>query len=311
MIRGNNRYDLAAWLLAMDLETFGEHGSGKKRDDGPWLLNNLIYIQIPGEGYHAIPLQAVLSGLHEEEFPKVQLAESGSWSCLCRMKCEDIERQLSKRGLLKVYGEYLADFPARLDGVVRWRAPCSCTNNGNFDDNLWKIPFKAGLTQVLEGLTSIYDVCTEDVLNDPVAALNDYLSIKMKAVDKTISKSDLKGFIETHFRAGETSRESVSKVLRLMEGIFYAEAAQTSCGTYWNGPRKMEPMYNVVHAANGVRLFNEALPDNPELQKLGLGLEKALLLSDLENLKVYKETLDSTHEPEHCHVNDIMAVYGD
>jgi hypothetical protein len=192
---------------------------------------------------------------------------------------------------------------------VRWQAPCGCTNGWNFEANLWKIPFKVGLTRGLVDLHRIYEESTSDLLRDPMLALSDYINLKIKAIDRTLQKADLEGFIDEHFKGGMDGRHEVLSAITMMDGIYHMEAAQTSCATFHDNPYRLEPRYDVIHAANAMRLFVHVLPNNGALDRSNLCLEKALLLSNLDNLRTYWEAIDSGSNPEHTHIKEIMDFY--
>ena len=302
-IKGRNQHDHMSWVLTGDLERFGEHGSDEKdKKDAPWLLNNLVYFQIPNEGYRPWPFQALFTEYKKAHAPsKVNLSPTGSWSCLCKGSKEGVEKELARRGLLKDYQPYLERLPQNLDYLMRWCVPCGCTNHGNFHYNKWKIPFKSGMTNALVGLHSLYSQASEKIVSDPGAAAIDFMNIKVRALSGKLSKRDLDGFIQRNLK--HTDKGSLLQLFAMLEGIFHIEAAQTSCGTYWENPFRIEPGYNIKHAANSLKLFQQAGEDVKKVQdELGAALE----MSYPGNGSQFKEALDSKAKSEHSSLDKIM-----
>lgn len=317
LIRGHNGHDKLAWLLAMDLETFGEHGRDEReRKEGPWQLNNILYHQIPNEGYNSLPVQALFPLISPNELDSLSIAKNGSWSCLCKGTKEGLERELSKRGRLEAYKPYLEELPESLDGLLRWAAPCGCTNGGNFDANLWKLPFKSGLTEALKELHEIYSASTENLLKNPKEALEDYINLKLKAIDGEIRNRDVEEYELRNFRLNLVTEKRFYTILSMMEGIYHMEAAQTSCATYWESPRRLEPTYTLLHAANAFSLFEQANLGSiscesmeERLSDAKKELEHALYLADPQALATFRERQTSGKYKEHTHLDAITEKF--
>ncbi|MDD5086216.1 MAG: DUF3536 domain-containing protein [Candidatus Nanoarchaeia archaeon] len=338
-IKGKNKDDLSSWNLAMDIETFGEHGRDKKeKEDGPWWLNNLIYYQIPGAGYKISPIQSVLfsnnligGNKDISRLEDVLIKNSGSWSCLCERHIENIESELRKAGLIGEYGPYLENLPKEINGLLRWGLFCGCVNNGETEKSLWKLPFKSGLTSMLEELHGLYGDISKGVINKPFDALADYINVKIRAVGGNLKKSFLDNFVNKHFIFKR--EDDVKMFFYMAESIFHAEASQTSCGFYWENYDRLEPNYNTIHAANSIALFKEGLSYNKnkeylkKIEQISKNLEKDLEKTSKKAIKLYNDVLDGygkkdllefsyggdnklKFDPkEHTHIEKIVNLY--
>ncbi|MBN1502134.1 DUF3536 domain-containing protein [Candidatus Woesearchaeota archaeon] len=258
---------------SMDGETFGYHNV-----HGVALLSRLLREDIPGSQRAAVPLQAVMHSLHEDQWEQIALDDinpSGSWSC----QCETTLTNLLAAKIPEELKQYILSLGLANDisRLVRWFHPCKDAGTSDFDPLRWKIPLRAGLRNALVGLHELYTEATKGLLKNSDDALAEYINIKLRAIDGTIKKAHIDNFIDEHFRDRVPRHPELFRfVVTLMEGIYHAEAAQTSCATFWDKYCGLEPQYCVVHMSNAIALFKKVLRGRQLLGTVETEFEAAL-----------------------------------
>ncbi len=196
--------------LATDGESYGHHSKFGEMALA-WLFDHIQRT----ENLKIINYAAYLD-LFPPEF-EVRIIENSSWSCA--------------------------------HGVERWRSDCGCHVGGQPGWNqAWRKPFREGLDWVAGELASLFEAHGGDLLKDPWAARDDYISVLLNPVQEARD-----AFLDRHAARPLNGKEK-SEVLRLMESQLMSMFMFTSCGWFFDDISGLEPVQNMKYAARAMEL---------------------------------------------------------
>jgi alpha-amylase/alpha-mannosidase (GH57 family) len=173
---------------------------------------------------------------------------------------------------LTIYAEYLEKHPPTHEaqvhqasawscshGVDRWRRDCGCNSGGHPDWNQrWREPLRVALDWLREKLAACYEARAINLLKDPWAARNAYISVILDRSSESIER-----FFGQH--AGHPlNEEDETKALRLLEMQRHALLMFTSCGWFFDELSGIETVQIIQYAARAIQLaghFGETLEE--------------------------------------------------
>jgi alpha-amylase/alpha-mannosidase (GH57 family) len=174
---------------------------------------------------------------------------------------------IEKNNLAKLtnYGEYLEKHPPEYEaqihegsawscshGVGRWKEDCGCNSGGHGDWNQsWRGPLRNALDWLRDELAPLFESKAAELLRDPWAARNDYISIILDRSPENRAR----------FFAANANRELSDAdkitVLKLMELQRHAMLMYTSCGWFFDELSGIETVQVIQYAARVIQLANE------------------------------------------------------
>jgi alpha-amylase/alpha-mannosidase (GH57 family) len=191
---------------------------------------------------------------------------------------------IETKNLAKItnYGEYLEKYPPTYEveifentswscchGIDRWRQDCGCNTSAHPSWNqAWRAPLREVMDWLRDTIATKYEEKARQLLKDPWAARNEYISV---ILDR--SPENIQGFINKHAVRKLEEDERIT-VLKLMELQRHAMLMYTSCGWFFDDISGIETIQVIQYAGRVVQLAEELFGDQTESQFLEL-LEKA------------------------------------
>jgi len=254
-------------------EDFANRLLGAFTDDRDW--PQLVHIATDGESYG-----------HHHRFGDMALAYALNY----------IEsNQLAQ---LTNYGEYLERHPPThqveiiektswscFHGIDRWWSNCGCNSGGHPGWNqAWRTPLRDALDGLRDSLALPFEDRGRELLKDPWAARNDYLS-----VINDRSTENAERFFERH-AARPLNDADKTTVLKLLELQRHAMLMYTSCGWFFDELSGIETVQVIQFAARAVQLAQELFGDSLEAQFVEqLALAKSNLPEHGDGRRVYEK----------------------
>jgi alpha-amylase/alpha-mannosidase (GH57 family) len=254
-------------------EDFANRLLGAFTDDRDW--PQLVHIATDGESYG-----------HHHRFGDMALAYALNY----------IEsNQLAQ---LTNYGEYLERHPPThqveiiektswscFHGIDRWWSNCGC-NSGGYPgwNQAWRTPLRDALDGLRDSLALPFEDRGRELLKDPWAARNDYLS-----VINDRSTENAERFFDRHAARSLTDADKTT-VLKLLELQRHAMLMYTSCGWFFDELSGIETVQVIQFAARAVQLAQELFGDSLESQFVErLALAKSNLPEHSDGRQVYEK----------------------
>ena len=172
------------------------------------------------------------------------------------------------------YGEYLERHPAThqveiiektswscFHGIDRWWSNCGCNSGGHPGWNQeWRTPLRDALDKLRDSLGSPFDKQGRELLKDPWAARNDYLSV---IHDRSTENGE--GFFARHALRPLSAAE-MTTALKLLELQRHAMLMYTSCGWFFDELSGIETVQAMLFAGRAVQLSQDLFGDSLESQ---------------------------------------------
>jgi alpha-amylase/alpha-mannosidase (GH57 family) len=254
-------------------EDFANRLLGAFTDDRDW--PQLVHIATDGESYG-----------HHHRFGDMGLAYALNY----------IESNQLAR--LTNYGEYLERHPPThqveiieksswscFHGIDRWWSNCGCNSGGHPGWNQeWRTPLRDALDGLRDSLALPFEDRGRELLKDPWAARNDYLS-----VINDRSTENAQRFFDRH-AARPLNDLDKTTVLKLLELQRHAMLMYTSCGWFFDELSGIETVQVIQFAACAVQLAQELFGDSLESQFVErLALAKSNLPEHGDGRRVYEK----------------------
>jgi len=254
-------------------EDFANRLLGAFTDDRDW--PQLVHIATDGESYG-----------HHHRFGDMALAYTLNY----------IESNQLAR--LTNYGEYLERHPPThqveiiektswscFHGIDRWWSNCGCNSGGHPGWNqAWRTPLRDALDGLRDSLALPFEDRGRELLKDPWAARNDYLS-----VINDRSTENAERFFDRH-TARPLNDADKTTVLKLLELQRHAMLMYTSCGWFFDELSGIETVQVIQFAARAVQLAQELFGDSLEGQFVErLALAKSNLPEHGDGRRVYEK----------------------
>jgi alpha-amylase/alpha-mannosidase (GH57 family) len=172
------------------------------------------------------------------------------------------------------YGEYLERHPPThqveiiertswscFHGIERWRSDCGCNSGGHPDWNQqWRAPLRAALDGLRDSLILPFEKQGRQLLKDPWAARDDYLSVlhdrSMKNVEAFFARRAMR----------KLSPAETITALKLLELQRHALLMYTSCGWYFDELSGIETVQTMLFAGRSVQLGQDLFGDSVEAE---------------------------------------------
>jgi alpha-amylase/alpha-mannosidase (GH57 family) len=172
------------------------------------------------------------------------------------------------------YGEYLERHPPTYQveiiektswscfhGIDRWWSNCGCNSGGHPDWNQeWRTPLRDALDGLRDSLALPFEKRSLELLKDPWAARNDYLS-----VIHDCSTDNVVRFFTRH-AVRPLSAADITTALKLLELQRHAMLMYTSCGWFFDELSGIETVQTMLFAGRAVQLGQDLFGDSLESQ---------------------------------------------
>ena len=172
------------------------------------------------------------------------------------------------------YGEYLERHPPThqveiiektswscFHGIDRWWSNCDCNSGGHPDWNQeWRTPLRDALDKLRDSLALPFEKKGRELLKDPWAARNDYLSVIHDRSTKNVE-----GFFARHALRPLSAAE-ITTALKLLELQRYAMLMYASCGWFFDELSGIETVQAMLFAGRAVQLGQNLFGDSLESQ---------------------------------------------
>ena len=172
------------------------------------------------------------------------------------------------------YGEYLERHPPThqadiiektswscFHGIERWWSNCGCNSGGHPDWNQkWRTPLRDALDKLRDSLALPFEKQGRELLKDPWAARNDYLSV---IHDR--STENVEGFFARHALRPLSAAE-MTIALKLLELQRHAMLMYASCGWFFDELSGIETVQAMLFAGRAVQLGQDLFGDSLESQ---------------------------------------------
>jgi len=172
------------------------------------------------------------------------------------------------------YGEYLERHPPThqveiiektswscFHGIDRWQSNCGCNSGGHPDWNQeWRKPLRRALDDLRDALAIPFEDKGRELLKDPWAARNDYLSV---VCDR--STNSVERFFARH-AVRPLSDAAMTTALKLLELQRNAMLMYTSCGWFFDEISGVETVQVIQFAGRAIQLAHELFGDSLESQ---------------------------------------------
>ena len=170
------------------------------------------------------------------------------------------------------YGEYLERHPPTqqvdiiektswscVHGIDRWWSNCGCRTGGDPDWNQeWRTPLRDALDRLRDSVALPFEKRGRQLLKDPWAARNDYLSVV-----NDCSTATVEGFFARHSVRPLTATE-MTTALKLLELQRHAMLMYASCGWFFDELSGIETVQTILLAGRTVQLAQELFGDSLE-----------------------------------------------
>ncbi|HSE90811.1 MAG TPA: DUF3536 domain-containing protein [Candidatus Binatia bacterium] len=172
------------------------------------------------------------------------------------------------------YGEYLERHPPTYQveiiektswscfhGIDRWWSNCGCNSGGHPDWNQeWRTPLRDALDGLRDSLALPFEKRSLELLKDPWAARNDYLSV----IHDRSTENVVRFFTRHAFRP--LSAADMTTALKLLELQRHAMLMYTSCGWFFDELSGIETVQTMLFAGRAVQLGQDLFGDSLEAQ---------------------------------------------
>ena len=144
-------------------------------------------------------------------------------------------------------------------GVERWRSDCGCHTGGQVGWNQsWRAPLRDALDWLRDRLNPLYEEKAQELLRDPWAARDDYISV---VLDR--SRDNIDRFLGRH-AVRSLDDEQKTKALKFLELQRHAMLMYTSCGWFFSELSGIETVQVIQYAARAVQLAEDLFGDGIE-----------------------------------------------
>ena len=172
------------------------------------------------------------------------------------------------------YGEYLERHPPThqadiiektswscFHGIDRWWSNCGCNSGGHPDWNQkWRTPLRDALDKLRDSLALPFEKQGRELLKDPWAARNDYLSVIHDRSTKNVES-----FFARHALRPLSAAE-MTIALKLLELQRHAMLMYASCGWFFDELSGIETVQAMLFAGRAVQLGQDLFGDSLESQ---------------------------------------------
>jgi alpha-amylase/alpha-mannosidase (GH57 family) len=172
------------------------------------------------------------------------------------------------------YGEYLERHPPThqveiiektswscFHGIDRWWSNCGCNSGSRPDWNQhWRTPLRDALDTLRDSLALPFEKQGRELLKDPWAARNDYLTV----IDDRSTKN-VEGFFARHALRPLSAAE-ITTALKLLELQRHALLMYASCGWFFDELSGIETVQAMLFAGRAVQLAQDLFGDSLESQ---------------------------------------------
>ena len=172
------------------------------------------------------------------------------------------------------YGEYLERHPPThqveiiektswscFHGIDRWWSNCGCNSGGHSDWNQgWRTPLRDALDKLRDSLALPFEKKGRELLKDPWAARNDYLSV---IHDRSTKNGE--DFFARHALRPLSAAE-ITTALKLLELQRHAMLMYASCGWFFDELSGIETVQAMLFAGRAVQLGQDLFGDSLESQ---------------------------------------------
>lgn len=143
-------------------------------------------------------------------------------------------------------------------GVVRWMGDCDCTPGGG----QWKSFLRTSLNQLAKGLDKLYYENIIKYVDNPWTLLHSYSQV-------ILNETAVEEYIQAAI-GRQLAKDELRRIALLLKSQFERHRMFTSCGWFFDDFDRIEPRNNVIHAAQAIRLCNEAtgVDFSPDAMKL-------------------------------------------
>jgi alpha-amylase/alpha-mannosidase (GH57 family) len=195
-------------------------------------------------------------------------------------------------------------------GVERWNSNCGCNSGGypNWNQN-WRRPLRQALDWLRDELAPKFDAKAKELLRDPWAARDDYISVILDRSSKNITE-----FVGRHGARAFTEADQVS-ALRLLEMQRHAMLMYTSCGWFFDDISGIESVQVIQYAARALQLAKDLLDEDLESGFLErLGQAKSNLRERRDGRLIYEDfvrpaRMDREKVGAHFAVSSVFETY--
>ncbi|MEE9265025.1 MAG: DUF3536 domain-containing protein, partial [Vicinamibacteria bacterium] len=144
-------------------------------------------------------------------------------------------------------------------GVERWRSDCGCHTGGQLGWNQsWRAPLRDALDWLRDRLNPLYEEKAQELLRDPWAARDDYISV---VLDR--SRDNIDRFLGRH-AVRSLDDDQKTKALKFLELQRHAMLMYTSCGWFFSELSGIETVQVIQYAARAVQLAEDLFGDGIE-----------------------------------------------
>jgi alpha-amylase/alpha-mannosidase (GH57 family) len=172
------------------------------------------------------------------------------------------------------YGEYLERHPPThqveiiektswscFHGIDRWWSNCGCNSGGHPGWNQeWRTPLRDALDGLRDSLALPFEKQGRELLKDPWAARNDYLSVIHDRSTKNVE-----GFV-ARYSLRSLSAAEMTTALKLLELQRHAMLMYASCGWFFDELSGIETVQAMLFAGRAVQLGQDLFSDSLESQ---------------------------------------------
>jgi alpha-amylase/alpha-mannosidase (GH57 family) len=170
-------------------------------------------------------------------------------------------------------------------GVERWQSDCGCNSGGHPGWNQqWRAPLRAALDWLRDEVSPRYEAMARDLLRDPWAARDDYVSVILDRSDQSLGH-----FFSQHALRDLQDEEKVT-ALKLLELQRHAMLMYTSCGWFFDELSGIETVQVIQYAGRVVQLAEQLFQhpiEPPFLEKLQLA--KSNLSEHRDGAEIYQK----------------------
>jgi alpha-amylase/alpha-mannosidase (GH57 family) len=139
-------------------------------------------------------------------------------------------------------------------GLERWRSDDGCNAGRNPKWNqAWRAPLRETMDWLRDSLAPRYETAAAEMLKDPWAARDDYISVILDRTPENVSR-----FLEKH-QAHALSETEIIRTLKLMEMARHALLMYTSDGWFFDELSGVETVQVIQYAARAAQLAKELL----------------------------------------------------
>jgi alpha-amylase/alpha-mannosidase (GH57 family) len=134
-------------------------------------------------------------------------------------------------------------------GVERWRSNCGCSVSQHQGwTQLWRTPLRDGLDWLNNGLSTIFEKETKDLLKNCWETRNSYISVILNP-----DENEKNEFIQRH-SARSLTEEEKKLIFNLFESQKFALFMFTSCGWFFDDISGLEAVQILMYAKKAIEL---------------------------------------------------------